>query len=154
MGIGPEARRQASGRIVVVAAMYAAVGSAAVILGIGPIIQPAQAVVREAATLAIALGGVMLVGGAALLLRRGPARGLGVAAGVAMAALGAIVTLAAVVSLGECGGGSDRAMGCSLIVGVAGVGGVGVMAAGSGAAAVVSRARPAALRRARRQPKN
>ena len=44
MAIGPEARRMASGRIVVVAGVIGTLGAAAIVLGIGPILVGAQLV--------------------------------------------------------------------------------------------------------------
>lgn len=149
MAIGPEARRMASGRIVVVAGVIGTLGAAAIVLGMGPILVGAQRVEREIGIAAVALGCVMLVAGGSLALRRGPARLLGIAGGVAGAALGAVIVIAATVSLGRCADAVDRAEACSVLVGGTGIAGLAIATVGVASAVIVSRARPDALRRRR-----
>lgn len=148
MAIGPEARRQASGRIVVVAGLFAAVGVASIVLGLGPLSVASSSLEKTIGAVVIGLGVLMLVAAVALGTRRGPTRHLGVAASLAVVLLGAAVTLGAVSSLDACGSRETRTMECTVIVGGAALLGLGVAAAGIGCLLVIIRGRPAALRRA------
>ncbi|HEX2766261.1 MAG TPA: hypothetical protein VHR55_06470 [Candidatus Limnocylindria bacterium] len=153
MAIGPEARRAASGRIVVVAGLLGACGATTLILGAGPMLVPAGPLERAIGVAAMALGGVMLLAGAALGLRLRAARILGIAGGASLAVIGVAIVVAASATLPGCGGSSERAIACVTLVGGTGVAGVGLVAAGVASAYVVSRARPEFLRRPRRQPR-
>ena len=153
MAIGPEARRLASGRIVVVGGMLSAFGVAAIVLGAGPILETSQAHERAIGVVAIGLGLLMLAGGTMLGIRRGPARAAGIAGCLAAAALGTLIGVAAVTSLGACGAADDRAVSCGLLIGGAAVGGMVLAGGGVASALVVSRARPEAFRRRRRPPR-
>lgn len=150
MVIGPEARRSASGRVVVVVGLLAALGPAAIILGAGPLLVASGPLERAIGVAAIALGAVMLVAAVALASRRGPTRMLGMAGGASLAALGAIVAIAASASVAGCGAAPTRAVACVTLVGGTAAVGVGLVAAGVGSWVVVSRARPESLRRGRR----
>ena len=150
MAIGPEARRHASGRIVVVAGLFATAGTGAVILGLGPIIEAVQPIERALGVVIVLLGFVMLAAAASLAVRRGPARALGVAGGVALAVAGLIIAVSAADSLAGCTGAGAPVPGCGLVVGSAAVIGLLVAVTGLGCAIVVARARPDALRRPRR----
>jgi hypothetical protein len=149
MGIGPEAREMASGRIVVVAGLLGAIGAAAVVLGAGPVLLAAEPAARGTGYLAIATGGVMLVATLSLALRRGPVRALGTAGGLAAAVLGATIAVAAAGSLDACSTPLTRPVECSAVVGAAALVGLGILAVGVGSVVVVRRARPESLRRRR-----
>jgi hypothetical protein len=151
MAIGPDARRLASGRLVVVAGTLMVLGVAAAVLGAGPILEPADPVENAIGIAAVALGLLMLVAGASLALGRGPVRRLGIAGGAAAGVLGGMVTIAATQSLASCGTDGDRTIACSLVVCGTAVGGLAVTVAGVASAIVVSRARADALHRHRRR---
>jgi hypothetical protein len=149
MAIGPEARRQASGRVVVVAGLFAAVGIASIVLGLGPLAVGSSSVEQTIGAIVIGMGVLMLVAAIALATRRGPTRPLGVAASLAVVLLGTAVALGAVSSLDACGARDTRTVECAAIVGGAAMLGLGVAVAGIGCLLVVIRGRPTALRRAR-----
>ena len=154
MGIGPQAREMASGRIVVVTGLLGAIGAAAVVLGAGPVLLAAEPATRGVGYVALVAGGVMLAAALSLALRRGPVRVLGLAGGLAAAVLGAIIAVAAAGSLDACGAREARTVECSAVVGAAALVGIGILAAGVGSVLVVRRARPESLRRRRPPPRH
>lgn len=146
MAVGPDARRMASGRMVVVGGLDATMGAAAVALGLGPLIERAEPGTQLVGAAAIALGVVLLLAGGALLFRRGPVRLLGRLGGVAAMALGLVILVAAASSIGDCSA-SSNAAGCLVLLGVSGMLGVVAVTAGLAGLVVVSRAHAQALRR-------
>jgi hypothetical protein len=152
VAIGPESRHMASGRVVVIAAFEAVLGAASVVVGLGPLLQPAAA--DELVWIggaAIGLGAVLLTGAAGLALRLRYARGFGIAGALAAIAIGALVAGLAVASLDACAPSHPQPTACQALVGSIGflggvTGALGIIALG-----VLRRAHAAAFRRSRRR---
>ena len=144
MAIGPEATHMASGRIVVVAGFYGLLGSGGVVLGLGPLLRPADATTRAIGFGVVAAGLVLLIGAVGLVLRRGWARRAGVIAGWSAIGLGLLIAALGLTALEGCAG--SEAGGCTILVG--GLSIIGLVIAGSGIASVtiVRRARLSVFR--------
>jgi hypothetical protein len=147
MAIGPESRRMASGRIVVVAVVQGALGTAAVLVGLGPLMQPAEPVEEAVAVVAIGLGCVSIVAGITLGLRLRAARGLGIAGGVATVLLGLILAELTRSSLEDCQTRGEAAGPCIGVLAAVGVLSAAIVAVGIAAIIVIRRAHPGAFRR-------
>lgn len=152
MGIGPEARRAASGRIVVVAGLFVTLGAATTILGAGPIILSSEPGARQIGVASVALGCLLIVAAACLGLRRGPARLLGVVGGMAATVIGAFVIIAGAMSADTCHSGAGGTA-CALTIGGIVMAGIGVVVGGVASAIVVNQAPREALRRRLRPPR-
>lgn len=150
MSIGPDSRRMASGRVVVVTGLLGVVGAAAVVIGLGPILQPSEPMERVLAVGAIALGTVMIIAALALAIRRGPSRQLGIAGGWAMLAMGLTVAVLSAASLGTCEGRASQVVACQIVIATISVVGISIAVAGGASVAVIRRARPVAPRGRRR----
>ena len=145
MAIGPEARRMASGRVVVLAASQGFLSIVTFVMGLGPLVHPSEPVEKLAAGAAVALSVPMGIGAVLLGLRRGPARTAGLAAAFASMAVGTVVVVLAVASLDGCGGVGDG-WSCSMLIGLIGLVGIGIIAFGIGSRSLIRRAHPRALR--------
>lgn len=150
MAIGPEATRKKSGRIVVVAGFYGLLGGSAAILGLGPLLRPADATIRAIGIIAVGAGLVLLLGSAGLWLRPRWARRAGLIAGASAVGIGLLITALALTAMGGCAG-ADVGGGCTFLVGGLALIGLGIIGCGIASVAVVLRARPSVFRERRRR---
>lgn len=146
MGIGPDAARKKSGRIVVVAGFYGLLGSGAALLGLGPLVRPADTTARAIAVAAIGAGLVLLIGAIGLVLRRGWARRAGMMAGWSAIGLGLLIATLGLAALDGCAG-PDVGTGCRMLVGALLLVGLLITGCGVGALTVVRRARASVFRK-------
>lgn len=130
MAIGPDADRQVSGRVAVIAAALLGTGTMAVILGVGPIVEGADAVTAAFGAVAMVAGGVMVIGGAGALRRGAAGRALGMAGTVAGMLLSLALTVAAVASLaGERAAADGSSSPEPVVIGIACIGLLGCLLA-------------------------
>ena len=109
VGIGPEAARTASGRLVVFGTALGLVGALSLLLGAGPLLTESDGVARAAGILAMVAGFVMLTGAWGLLRRARWGRRAGAIAALVMTLLGLSLLYAAAdtfVTICTAGGGS------------------------------------------------
>ncbi|MGH2427420.1 MAG: hypothetical protein ACRDGV_00840 [Candidatus Limnocylindria bacterium] len=131
----------ASGRIVVIAVFYGLLGGTALLIGLGPLLQPAGPWIRLAGFVAIATGVTLIAAAAGLLWRGRLGRALGIAGGIAALVLGVMVVGLSLASLESCPGLDDAAQPCFVLVGGIGFIGLLITFAGLGAIAVIRRTR-------------
>ena len=126
MGIGPEASRMASGRLVTLGTVLGLVGGLCVLLGAGPLVTEADGVSRGAGLMAILGGGTMVSGAWGLLRRPTWGRQAGMIAAAVLALVGLALTYAAaetfVTSCAAVDGGTGAAAACGFAAMAATVG--------------------------------
>jgi hypothetical protein len=149
VAIGPEARRAASGRIVVVATLQGTLGAASLVVGLGPRVSGAPPMTQAVGLASIVLGTILIIGAVALGLRTRHARLLGLAGAIATVLVGLLVFAAALASEDDCVRSNGPSSACALLLGAVEVAGLSVTAAGLASAVVIHRARPQAFRRHR-----
>jgi len=158
MGIGPEASRMASGRLVTLGTVLGLVGGLCVLLGAGPLVTEAGGVARAAGVTAMVAGGIMLGGAWGLLARPTWGREAGVVAAVVLALLGLALAYAGadsfVVACAPLDGGAGASAACGFAP-VAATVGVALAIIGVAGVRMVRRARRSYFApRDRRRPSN
>ena len=139
----------ASGRIVVIATFEGVLGLASTLIGLGPVVEPADPEARILGGTAILLGAFLLTGAAALGLRIPHARRLGIVGAVAAAIIGLLLAGLAIASLDACGISQLQTMPCLALIGGIGLMGIAISALGLASMIILGRARSEAFRRRR-----
>ncbi len=148
MAIGPEARRAVSGRIVVVAGFYGVLGTASIVVGLGPLIMLADVMSRVLALGAITGGTTLVVGSAGLFSKRRWSRRFAILGGSAAISLGLVTIALASDALVSCGSMPAPQDCIAVTLGLALIG-LTITVCGIGSVAIIRRARPGAFRRRR-----
>jgi len=150
VAIGPRARYEASGRVVVVATLQGVIGFASAVVGLGPLIGGGGPAERVVGGIGMVFGAVMMVAALVVGLRLGPARTAGLLGGVVTCALGVLIVVLAWESVGACHAPGRSPQPCYVVVGGVAVAGFTVAGVGAASVSIVRRSRPEAFRRGRR----
>ena len=147
MAIGPDSRRMASGRIVVIAIGDILLGAMSTLVGIGPQVEGAEIETRVAGAVALLLGSVLMIAGIALGLRVRHAQKLGAAGAAAAVLVGAMVTVLALDSFGACTADGAAPTACQALVGSVVVVGISICVLGLTSGVIIRRSPRDAFRR-------
>lgn len=130
------------GRVFVVALVYVVLGLAAIVLGLGPVLQPAGDTERVLAVVAIAAGSLLAAIGVSLLMRRERGKRLGMLGGAVLIMLGVLVMILAGVGLDGCPQTDES--GCTKLVLTVTGGGLAISCLGIMSIVALRRLRPPA----------